>query len=340
MKVVKTIGLKEIEIIDEPIQDVINPHDVRVKLKVAGICGTDLNIFSGNHPFVKFPIIMGHELSGEVIRVGSKVRRLKIGDRVMLDPVFACGDCSTCKNGFENVCESVCCFGVHINGGYQEYITVEEKHLHAFLPHVSYEEAALGEPLSIALNIVERANLTEKDSVLIIGSGTIGLSVLLVAKNIGAKVMMADIVDEKLELAKKLNADRTVNSKKDSLESAAEEFSRSGFDVIIDAVGTATVFEQSLLYAAPRARILCISFDSNPAKIPLVLITKKELSIIGARMNCKKFPKVIKLLNEGKINVKSLISKTYLFKDAQKAFEETLQNESGNIKTLLIFDNS
>ena len=330
--------LNKIEIADVPVPEIVNDTDVQVQVKAVGICGTDLHMFREHRGDVQLPRIMGHELSGVVTKVGAGVTRVKVGDRVVLDPVFACGTCPTCKKGYRNVCSSVRCYGVQMDGGYQDYIVVGEEHLYTFDASVSYEEAALAEPFSIASNILERVSLTAADNLLLIGSGTIGLSVLQVAKSFGARVMVADVAEKKLEIALGMGADRVVNSKEESLAEAAEAFVPGGFDVVIDAVGITPLFQDSINYAAPRARIACIGFDARPAQISPIVVTKKELSIIGSRMNCGRFPVVMEWLAEGKIAAEKMISRKYSVNDIQRAFEETIADSASSVKTLILFD--
>lgn len=224
-----------------------------------------------------------------------------------------------------------------MDGGYQDYIVVGEEHLYPYDPAISYEHAALAEPFSIASNILDRAQLTADDNVLIIGAGTIGLAVLQVAKMTGAKTMISDVISEKLTIAKGMGADVVVNSKEECLSDAVQEFCPDGFDVIVDAVGVTPLFRQSLEYAAPCARIICIGFDARPAEIPPVVITKKELSVIGSRMNCYRFPIVMEWLEAGKIQADKMITRRYLVGDIQKAFEETIADSAGSVKTVIVF---
>ena len=153
-----------------------------------------------------------------------------------------------------------------MDGGYQDYIVVHEKHLYPFDHSISFEQAALAEPFSIAANILERTSAAKEDNVIIIGAGTIGLSIVQVAKGIGCRIMVADVVDSKLEKARALGADKVVNSKKESIKDMIEEFAPGGLDVVIDAVGITSLFQQSIEYAAPRGRIACIGFDAKPAR--------------------------------------------------------------------------
>jgi len=174
--------------------------------------------------------------------------------------------------------------------------------------------------------------------VLILGSGTIGLALLQVVKSIGAYTVVADRINEKLAIAREMGADETVNSEEASLKEATERLCGAGFDVILDAAGLTSLLEEAFAYAAPRARISCIGFEEAPAQIPPAWITRKELSVIGSRMNCHQFPTVMKWLEEGKINAGKMISRQYPVRDIQRAFSETLADRTGSIKTVIVFD--
>lgn len=330
--------LNVLEVVEAAVPDIQNAGDVQVQVKAVGICGTDLHMYREARSDVQLPRVMGHELSGLVTKVGPGVTRVKVGDHVALDPVFACGTCPTCQKGYPNVCEHVRCFGVQMDGGYQDYIVVGEEHLYPYSPEISYEQAALAEPFSIAANILERVQAAAKDNVLIIGSGTIGLALLQVAKSLGARVMVSDMISEKLETAKTMGADAVVNSKEASLKEAGEAFAPGGFDVVLDAVGVTAVLQEALNHAAPRGRICCIGFSADPVQLQPGIVTRRELSIIGSRMNCHQFPKVMQWLEDGKIDADKMISRKYDITEIRQAFEETLANSSGNIKTLITFE--
>lgn len=337
MRVAKLVAANTIEVVQGQEPQIAGAKDVQVQVKAVGICGTDLHIFRGERADVAFPRVMGHELSGVVTAVGTDVDRVKVGDRVVLDPVFACGTCDTCNNGFQNVCDSVKCYGVQMDGGFQDVIVVEEKHLYPFDPSISFEEAALAEPFSIAANILERTAVTEKDKVIVIGAGTIGLAIVQAVIGMGAEVVVADVVDSKLEKAKAFGAKCVINSKKEDMKEVLKTVAPAGFNVVIDAVGVTPLFEASIEYAAPRARIACIGFDAKPAQISPIVVTKKELTIVGSRMNCYQFPKVMEWLNNGKIEAGKMISKQYSVDDIQTAFEDTLANGQDVVKTLITF---
>ncbi len=337
MKVAKLVDVGKFEILNVEDPVIKKSNQVKVMVKAVGVCGTDLHIYKFGRADVQFPRVMGHELSGEVVEIGDKVTKVKVGDRVTLDPVFACGECPTCLDGHPNVCDNVKCFGVQMDGGYQEFIVVDEKHLYSFDNSISFEKSALAEPFSIAANILENTCAKKGDNILIIGSGTIGLALVQSAKSLGANVIISDIVDSKLKKAIQLGADVVVNTKKENLKEAVEKFTKNGVNISIDAVGTVNLFEQSIDLVAPRGRVASIGFDSNKAHISPIDITKKEITIVGSRMNCYQFPKVMRWLKEGKIQADKMVSKTYNINDINLAFEDTLHNSENIIKTLITF---
>ena len=308
-----------------------------VQVKACGICGTDMHIFAGHRSDVALPRVMGHELSGRVVEVGDGVNNVSEGDRVIFDPVMSCNACRICESGHGNVCPQVKCFGVQMDGGFQDYIVVPAKQLYRFPDRLSYVEAALSEPFSVAANILERANVASGEKLVVIGAGTIGLCILQAAKGLGCRVLMSDILDVKLESAKRFGADAAVNANKENLEEAIMAFAPEGVDVIIDAVGTAAQMEQSLRLARPLTRIVVIGFDEKPAKVSPVELTKKELTIIGSRMNAGKFPKVIQWLEEGVIDPSKMVERVFPVEEIQRAFDLAV-SDSTLKKIIITFD--
>lgn len=335
MKSAKLCSVQKIELTDQPKPQITEPNQVLVRVKALGLCGTDLHIFSQGRADVTYPLVLGHELSGVVEETGADVIGLEPGDKVVLDPVISCGVCDTCKAGHFNVCGEVKCFGVHVDGGLQEYIAVNRSMLYKFPDSLSFEEAALVEPFSVAANVAARGMVGSKDRVIIFGAGTIGLAVLQAVKRLGARVLITDVEDKKLELARKLGADLAVNTRRTALADAITDFSPQGGDVVIDAVGTAPLFEQAIQVAAPFARLVIIAFDSQGASIPPAIITRKELTIVGSRMNCRQFPKVLEWFEEGGVDAKPMISAVYPLDQIEEAFTYTLSHKDENVKTII-----
>ncbi len=336
MKAAKLISPGKLRVVEELPARAPRRGEAAVKVKAVGICGTDLHIFKEGRADVELPRVMGHELSGVVSALGDGVDHISVGDRVVLDPVMSCGTCRTCRAGHGNVCAGVKCFGVQMDGGFQEEIVVPAASLYRFPGQYSFIQAALAEPFSVAANILNRVSVEAGDFVVIMGAGTIGLSLVQGAKAAGAKVLISDIEELKLEKAREIGADYVVHSQKEDLGDIVRKYTETGADVVIDAVGTVKLTEQSLELAAPCGRIGVISFDARPAQIPAAAITRKELSLIGSRMNAHRFPDVIRWMEEGALNLDAMVSKIYPAEEIQKAFEETL-GDSTTIKTIITF---
>lgn len=334
MKSARLTAQRHIEIVEVPEPKIQNEHEVLVRVKSVGICGTDLHTFKGERDDTVYPLVMGHELSGVVEAVGASVTRVKPGDSVIYDPVNSCGHCKTCESGHENVCSDVKCFGVQMNGGFQELITVEDSHLYPFKKGIPYNRAALGEPFSIAANIVAKAQIQPGDKVVIFGAGTIGIATLFAARQYDAFIIVSDVADTKLSIAKNFGADAVINSAKEDLQSALSEYADGGVNVVIDAVGIAPLFEQAVKIAAPCARIVEIGFDGRTAAIAPVDLTKKELMILGSRMNCHRFDTIVEWLESGVIT-DQMISQVYPLEQLQQAFEDTLKNGGQWLKTMI-----
>ena len=338
MKVAKLVSPKRIEVVQEELSTILDQDEVLIKVKAVAICGTDLHIYKGERPDVELPRVMGHEVSGEVEAIGINVDKIRVGDRVVVDPVVSCGICHVCKKGHHNVCASVGCLGVHIDGGFQDYIKMPKDRVYKFSETIPWNEAALIEPLACAAQMVERGKIKAGDRVVIIGAGAIGLSVLLVCKLLGAKVLISDMIDSRLELAEKMNADAVVNSKTQDIKEEVSLFTDGfGADVVLDAVGYAKLLELSVDLAAPTARIVVIGFDGSSASIPQVVITKKELEIIGSRMNNYKFPQVIEWIENKELDAKDMISAEYDIAEIDRAFLDVVDNPNDVIKAIITF---
>ncbi len=324
--------------IGKPVME--DSDDVVIKVRAAGICGTDFHIVEGSHGAVQYPMIPGHELVGEVVERGDDVGNIAVGDRVAVDPVVSCGECHVCRSGRHNICCSVKCLGVQTNGGFCEYIKIKAGRLYSFSDNLSWEKAALTEPFSIAAHISNRLRIDPEDKVLVIGSGTIGLSLLQVIGRVcGAEVAVADISPEKLEMADRFSASFTINSARQSAVSKCiEVWEGCGPNVIVDAAGSTPIMEDALRHALPGSRIGNIGFMSEPMSIQPVEITKRELEVIGSRMNNEKFPQVLKWLEEGVLEPETMISHRFDFDDAQEAFEVMKDKSKLTCKIILTFN--
>jgi L-gulonate 5-dehydrogenase len=313
------------------------PGEVLVRVHAAGICGSDMHIYHGTNPLAKYPRIIGHEFAGEVAALGEGVQGLRIGDHVAVDPVTSCGACYPCSVGRHNVCAKLAVFGVHRDGGMTEYVAVPAANAHVVPKEWSWEKAALVEPFSIAANVLSRTDCTAKDRVLVMGAGPIGLTVLMSATLLGARVAVADILDSRLEVAKQLGAEVVVNSKTSKLEDEMLQWTKGdGVPLIVDAVCLPQLFPSLLQMASAAGRVAHLGFSETPMSIVPLEITKKELSILGSRLNCGMFPRVIEWFGKG-LPAEKLISHTFPFAKAAEAFRLIEEKPLETCKVVLTF---
>jgi len=316
----------------------IKNDEVLVKVEAAGICGSDLHAFRGKHPFVKLPRILGHELSGEVAEVGKDVKEVNVGDRVVVEPVIPCGSCIACVMGRYNVCKSLKVSGAHVDGAFAEYLKAPSNRIYKIPDDLSFDDATLIEPYAVATHIVKRSGVRVGDTVAVLGAGPIGLCVLQVAKLAGAKtVVITDIVDYRLQLAKKLGADVTINSgKEDPVEIVKDATNGEGVDVAIEAVGVPSTVQQALKITRPFGQVTIAGFFEDPnVKVDVLSVIAKELHVVGSRLYWLDFKTAIDLVSKGKIDVKSIITHKFPLEEAQKAFEIFDQKIQNAVKVLL-----
>jgi len=322
MKVAVLYGPHDLRLVDKPVPALPGPDSVLIKVKAVGICGSDLHAYHGKLATVVFPRVIGHEVVGEVVEVGSAVTTIAPGDHVVVDPVVSCGECPVCRAGRHNVCRDVKCIGVACEGGLAEFIVFPEPSVHLLPADLPWRDAVLAEPYTIGAQVVSRGRVTQGDKVLVMGAGPIGLVILQAAKRLGAKVLITDIADSRLALAKKLDADACVNPSKQNLAQAVSEFTGGyGVDVAVDAVGVPALFEQGVELTAPGGRVVIIGFNPTPAQVPELLITRKELDILGSRMNAGKMPEVVRWIASGEVKTGPLVSHEFKLEELQKAFD-------------------
>lgn len=339
MKAIKVIKPFEVEIVEVEKPKIEKSTDVIVKITSGGICGSDMQIYNGTNSLATYPRIIGHEFGGIVVEVGEKVTSVKIGDKVAVDPVVSCGECYACKIGRHNVCSTLEVMGVHRDGGFSEFVKADEKNIHKF--HTDFDESLLSlvEPYTIGMQINNRLQTTSKDKILIMGAGPIGIAALQVAKSRDAKVIITDIVKERLNKAKDMGADETVLVTEEDLKERLGKFTDGeGIPVIIDTVCTPSSFEESVQLACPAGRIVVIGLKNQPSNITMADITKKELTIVGSRLNCNCFDQVIEQFEKGKLNPEKLMTKAYNYKDIIEALTMIKEHPQDVLKVVLKFE--
>lgn len=335
MKAIVIPNPNEIEIREVPMPEV-KEGEALLKIKYVGICGADVASFTGNQPFTTYPRIPGHEFSAEIVEIPENDRGLRKGDIVTCNPYFNCGGCYSCERGYVNCCTDNQTMGVQRDGAFCEYIAMPVERIYDG-KGLSAEELALIEPFSISQHAISRAEIKENDSVLIIGAGPIGLFALLAAKQKCKKIVVADILDNRLNLAEEYGADAVVNTKNQSLEEFTKEFTNgNGFDVCIEACGAPETFLGCIENAAFAANIILIGNGKRETVFNHSILLKKELNIHGSRNALKEdFLNNIDTVASEKADVMKMVSGIYDMDNALDAFR-ALANNDGTLAKLLI----
>jgi 2-desacetyl-2-hydroxyethyl bacteriochlorophyllide A dehydrogenase len=339
MKAIQIIKPNELKVIEvkKPIIDKNN--NVLVKMTAAGICGSDVGIYHGTNAAATYPRIIGHEMVGHIVETGSGVRHLKAGDRVIINQVTSCGYCYPCKIGRGNVCDNLQVRGVHIDGGYREFIAVPESDCYILPDSISDQDAVMIEPTTIGIQACTRAELKKDDMLLIYGCGALGSSILKIARLFCVTIIVADVVDEKLDNAKKNGAKYTVNILKENLVEKVKNYTEGhGATVSIDAVCIKDSLLNVLNATGNAGRVITMGFSTLPIEINQFIITSKELDVRGSRLQNKMFGKAIELINEGKLNLDNSVSHTFPLTEAQKAFDFIDSHDQSIRKIVFTFD--
>jgi yjmD len=339
MKAIQIVKPGELKIIDMEKPHIDEKNNILVKMRAAGICGSDVGIYHGTNAAATYPRVIGHEMVGVVEEIGSNVKKLKVGDRIIVNQVVSCGECYPCRHKRGNVCDHLEVRGVHRDGGYREYMAVPEEDCYILPDNLSDADAVMIEPTTIAIQSLSRAEIEDDDVIFIIGCGALGSSILRIARLTNAKIIVGDIVDDKLNDALKNGAHYAVNLSHEDFEEKVKEYSNGrGPTVTIDAACTKDSLMNAIKVTGNAGRVITMGFSISPTEVNQFLITSKELDVRGSRLQNKKFGEAIKLINEGKIDLSGAVSHTFNYLDAQKAFDFIDSKDYSIRKIALLFD--
>jgi L-gulonate 5-dehydrogenase len=324
--------------VGEDVHAPLDPGEVLVRVAVGGICGSDLHILHGSNPFARYPRIIGHEFAGTIEAVGCEVDGLSVGDQVVADPVVACGHCHPCRVGRPNVCANLEVIGVHRDGGFRSRAVLPAANAIKVSPTLPLALAALAEPLAVAANVLDRTGCEASDTVLIYGAGTVGITVLQVAKMKGARCIVSDIDEARLERARAFGADVTIDSRARPVPVAVKgEVDGLGPTVVIDGAGIPALLDEAIRVAAPAGRIGLLGFSGAPCNISQQEIVRKELSLVGSRLNRRFIPEVVGWLESGRLRPEGMITQTFAAADARAAFDLVERHPEQTLKVHLTF---
>lgn len=332
-------AIKKQELVDVPVPT-LEPNEVLVKVKSVGVCGSDLHGYTGHTGRRIPPLIMGHEATGEVVSVGKAVTSWSLGSRVATQTVTFCGRCPQCLSGQRSLCENRLIMGMSAPGAYAEYVKWPAASLSRLPDSLSYEHGALVEPLSIAVHAVGLVHIRPYDSAMIVGAGPIGLLTLAVLRLTGVNMIaVSDTSDARLEIARSLGAQVTINPTRQNPREAVNQFTGgSGVDITFEAVGFSTTALQSLEVTRSKGTVIWIGNSQRMIEIDMQAIVTRELRVFGSYgMSAEEFERSIQMLADGRIPAETLINRRAVLSEGPELFDQLLASPE-TIKCVINFN--
>ena len=317
------------------------PDQVLVKIKKIGICGSDIHVYHGTHPYTSYPVTQGHEVSGEIVKLGEYVKDLSVGQRITIEPQVFCGRCYPCLHGKYNLCEHLKVMGFQTTGTASEYFAVDASKVTPLPEGMTFSEGAMMEPLAVTVHAAKRFPDLKGAKTVVLGCGPIGILLAQSLKALGAdKVLVTDISDTRLELAKSVGADYAVNTlHKDFGEAMLEAYGPDKADVIYECAGSDITMEQAIQNARKGSTIVLVAVFGKRASVDLAKLNDSELDLNTSMMyRHEDFVDAIRLVNEGKILLKPLETAHFAFADYQKAYEYIDNNRETTMKIIIDVD--
>lgn len=341
MKALLLSEYNRLEVVDVPMPRP-GPNEVLVKVEACGICGSDVHGYDGSTGRRIPPIIMGHEAAGTVISLGQGVTGMQEGDRVTFDSTIYCGECDYCRKGEVNLCNNRQVLGVSTPdfsrpGAFAEYVVVPRHVMYSLPQTVEATQAAMIEPLAVAVHAVSLATTGPETTALVVGAGMIGLLVMQVLKERKCgKIFVVDIDDTRLRAAKELGASETINAKSADVLAVLGRFTGAqGVDVAFEAVGSTPTVKSAIENVRKGGTVVLIGNVSPAVEIPLQIVVSRELTLHGSAASAGEYPECIDLLARGAVKVDSLISAVAPLEQGAEWFERLHAREPNLMKVIL-----
>jgi L-iditol 2-dehydrogenase len=345
MKAAFLTGIRQFEIRHVPDPKIIHDTDVLVRIKTVGVCGSDIHYYTSGRigsQIVQFPFILGHEAAGIVEKTGTKVTRVNPGQRIAIDPALSCGHCDQCMAGREHTCRELLFLGCpkQLDGTLSEYMVIHEKCCYPIRESMTFDQAALSEPLAIGVYSVERSMLPHKANAAILGVGPIGMSVfyILRTKDIG-NIYVTDKIDKRLMFSQTLNSTWTGNP--DQVD-VVEEISRREpllIDVIYECSGDTLAIAQAVKLLKPGGILVLVGItETDEISFPIHELRRKEITIINIRRQVHCTQKAIDLLESGKVKMDSMATHHFPLEETGRAFDLVANYRDGVMKAMISFD--
>jgi L-iditol 2-dehydrogenase/threonine 3-dehydrogenase len=314
------------------------PHEVLLKIRRIGVCGSDVHVFHGEHPATPYPVVQGHEYSGIVEAVGRKVKGVTPGMKATARPQLVCGECGPCRRGQYNVCENLKVQGFQAPGVAQEYFLVPENRLVVLPDSISLDHGAMVEPAAVGAHSTSRTNGVAGKNVVVSGAGTIGNLVAQFAKARGAaKVLITDVIDYKLDIAKACGIDGILNvSKKPFSEGTREFFGEEGFQVGMEAAGAQKSLDDLMANIEKGGDIVILGVYAKNPTVNMYYLGEHELNVFGSMMyRHRDYEEAVEMIAQGKIKLDPLISKHFRFEHYLDAYKYIENNRDSTMKVIV-----
>jgi L-gulonate 5-dehydrogenase len=310
--------------------------EVLLETQVVGICGSDVHLFLGDHPYSRFPGVQGHEFSAVVAELGAgDTGTLQVGDLVAVEPLRSCGTCLACRRGHPNCCRELAVMGAQIDGALAEQIAAPAASCYP-VGDLPADIAALVEPTSIGLQTVSRAGVQAGDQVVVLGTGPIGQTATLAAADRGARVLAVDILPNRLAIAAELGAEVTVNSAESSAADAVHDWAGpDGPAIVIDATGLPSLIRMAVEIVAHSGTVVIVGITTQQVSLPVTEFTRKELNVLGSRNNAGLFGESVDLVSRHRERAAQMISHRFGFADVAEAVQLAADHPDEAAKVLV-----
>ncbi|GGE27210.1 dehydrogenase [Pullulanibacillus camelliae] len=325
-----------IEFREVPIPEV-KSNQIKIKIKRIGVCGSDVHVNHGKHPYTSYPVVQGHEISAEVVEIGSDVKHVAIGDKVTIQPQVVCGKCYPCTHGMYNDCEELKVMGFQTTGMASEYFVVDANKAIALPEGMSWEQGAFIEPLAVAVHAVRRAGDIKGKRVLVLGGGPIGNLVSQTAKAMGAEaVLISELSPYRLEVARRCGIKTVDAQNEDLLEAIYQHFGADKADYIFECIGINPTMKQAIDYARKGSTIVVVGVFADLGAINMGFVQDHELSLVGSAMYREEdYIKAIELVKEQRIEVDLLVTHRVKFGDYAEAYKIIDEQKDKAMKVII-----
>jgi L-iditol 2-dehydrogenase len=345
MRAALLTGIRQFEIRQVPNPKIVNDTDVLIRITTVGVCGSDIHYYTTGRigsQIIAFPFIIGHEAAGIVERTGSKVTRVKPGQRIAIDPAVSCGQCDQCKAGRENTCRSLLFLGCpgQLEGGLCEYHVLPERCCYPISSRVTFEQAALSEPLAIAVYAVERTMIPDNANAGILGAGPIGMSVFHVLRSKGVgNVFVTDKIAERLKFTQQLNPRWIGNPDQTDVVRDISNIEPLMLDVVYECSGTPEAINQGIQLLKPGGTLAIVGIpETDDVSFPIHELRRKEITVKSIRRQVHCTQKAIDLLDQHQVKMDSMVTHRFRLEETQQAFDLVANYRDGVMKAMVSID--